>query len=322
MPFLSREKFMYTIFYLLGYLAVIGFICLAILKIHGYIKASPLHIRWELYPVPHEGPKRAAYGGSYMEETNWWTKPRHVDHWMDIKSMLMEILCLESTFHNNLPLWIRTYPFHLGMYALMGGTILLLFSVILQIFGVSPDAGFIIFVANVINAIVLVGACGIAGGGIALILRRMHDKGLERYTTREHYFNLGAFVAFALLTLCAWAFNPSYYQVAGQFIYNLLTFNFQPLGSTWFVWSMLAGFVVLIWIPITNMRHLLIKYFMYHDIRWGDTATVWSEKNRQLINDMLQYNVTWSADHIADKNKPNETWVDVATTNPATPKQE
>ena len=83
---------MYTLFYLLGYLAIFGFIALAICKIAKFVKSSPLHIRWELYPVPHEGPARASYGGSYMEETNWWTKPRHVDHLEDIKAMLMEIL--------------------------------------------------------------------------------------------------------------------------------------------------------------------------------------------------------------------------------------
>ena len=94
---------MYTIFYLLGYLAVIGFICLAFIKILTFMKTSPLHIRWELYPIPHEGPKRSAYGGSYMEESNWWTKPRHVDHWMDLKAMGEEIFFLHSTFEHNLP---------------------------------------------------------------------------------------------------------------------------------------------------------------------------------------------------------------------------
>ncbi len=317
----SMENFMYTLFYILGYLAVIGFACLAALKIRTYIKASPMHIRWELYPIPHEGPKRYAYGGSYMEDTNWWQKPRHVDHWMDIKEMVIEILCLHSTYENNPKLWIRTYPFHVGLYLLMGGTMLLVFAVILQLFGVSPHNGFLVFVGNVINAISVCGAFCIAGGGIALILRRINDKGLNRYTTPEQYFNLGAFVLFALFTLGAWAFNPSYYEIASKFIYNLFTASFKPLGSTWFVLSMLCGFVVLIWIPVTNMRHLLIKYFMYHDIRWGDTSTVYSEKNRETIGEVLRYNVDWSADHINDGGKPHN-WADVAATNPAAPKQD
>lgn len=312
---------MYVVFYLLGYLAVLGFICLAVLRISTYVKASPLHIRWELYPIPHEGPKKSAYGGSYMEESNWWTKPRHVDHWEDIKAILVEVLCLHSTYEHNPKLWIRTYPFHVGMYLLMGGTMILVFCVFLQICGISPDCGFMVFVGNVINAIVLLGAFCIAGGGIALIVRRLADKGLRKYSALEQYLNLFSFVLFGLLTLCAWTFNASYYEVARNFIYNLFTLNFQSLGSTWFVLSMLAGYFVLIWIPVTNMRHLILKYFLYHDIRWGDEATVYSNRNKKLIEENLHLKEDWSAQHISE-NGGAHSWVDVATSNPAAPKNE
>ena len=35
---------------------------------------TPIHLRWELYPVPHEEAGRAAHGDSYFEETAWSTK--------------------------------------------------------------------------------------------------------------------------------------------------------------------------------------------------------------------------------------------------------
>lgn len=310
---------MYTLFYLLGYLAIFGFICLAVLKIAKYLKASPLHIRWELYPIPHEGPERAAYGGSYMEESNWWTKPRHVNHWEDIKAILVEVLCLHSTWEHNKPLWIRSYPFHCGMYLLMGGTIILVFCTFLQVCGVSSNCGFMIFIGNVINAIVMLGGFCIAGGGIALLMRRMEDKGLKRYTAFEQVANLVSFIIFGILTLCAWTFNPDYYTLARNYIYNLFTANYVPLGSGWFVLNMLAGYCVLIFIPITNMGHLIMKYFMYHDIRWGDEATIYSEKNQKTINEMLQYSENWAAPHVSGDGE--KTWEQVATTNPARPKE-
>ena len=34
----------------------------------------PVHVRWEIYPVQHETTAKVAYGGSYMEELNWWEK--------------------------------------------------------------------------------------------------------------------------------------------------------------------------------------------------------------------------------------------------------
>ena len=64
---------MTTLFYILAYLAVIGFVATAAIKVKGYLAASPLHARWELYPVPHEGPK-GSYGGSFMEETAGYIK--------------------------------------------------------------------------------------------------------------------------------------------------------------------------------------------------------------------------------------------------------
>jgi len=307
---------MYTLFYILGYAAIIGFICLAVIRTRTYLKDSPLHIRWELYPVPHEGPRRAAYGGSYMEESNWWTKKRHVDHWMDIKGILEEVLLLHATYEHNPKLWIRTYPFHFGMYMLMGGTMILVFAAILQLCGVGPQNGFMMFLNNVINAVALLGAFCILGGGLALICYRRSDPGLRKYTAMENWLNLVSFVVFALLTLCAWTFNPSYCEISRNFIANLLTCNFRPLGSTWFVLNMLSGFFVLILIPVTNMRHLIMKYWLYHDIRWGDEATVWSKKNQETIGKMLQYDTDWAAPHMCD-NGGSRTWADVATTNPA-----
>lgn len=312
---------MTILFYILGYLAVVGFICLAYTKIKSYLAASPLHARWELYPVPHEGSEKNSYGGSFMEEKEWWTKPRHVSHWGDLKALLIEVLALHATFVHNPKLWIRTYPFHVGMYLLMGGTIIVLLSAIAQLFGVDPYGGFMIFVGNVINAVGLFGTLCFIGGGIALVLRRMNDEGLRKYTTPEHYFNLLAFVLFGILGLAAWAVNPSYFELARTFIYNLITFNFAPQASTLFALQLLVGFFLLVWIPMTHMGHLFMKYFTYHDIRWGDEPTSYSDKNKQKIADALKYNVTWSADHIAGDGKP-KTWEDVATTNPAAPKKE
>ena len=279
---------MTTLFYILAYLAVIGFVATAAIKVKGYLAASPLHARWELYPVPHEGPK-GSYGGSFMEETDWWTKPRHVDHLGDIKALLEEVLFLHATFTHNLKLWFRTYPFHLGLYMLMGGTIILVIAAFLRLFGMNPDGG-------------------------CLICRRLHDEGLRKYTTPEHFFNLGVFIVFALVGLVAWAFNPSFARLSGDFIYNLLTFNFAEINSSTFMLHMLLGFFVLIWIPMTHMGHLIFKYFTYHDIRWGDTPTDFSQKNNEKMKQALQFKVSWAADHI--NGQGTKTWLDIATESP------
>ena len=60
---------------LVTYVSVVVAIIAMIAKAMRYINA-PEHFRWELYPVPHEK-GRAEYGGSYLEELDWWPKPRH-----------------------------------------------------------------------------------------------------------------------------------------------------------------------------------------------------------------------------------------------------
>ena len=74
------------------------------------------------------------------------------------------------------------------------------------------------------------------------------------------------------------------------------------------------GFFVLIWIPMTHMGHLLFKYFTYHDIRWGDTPTDFSQKNNEKMKQALQFKVSWAADHI--NGQGTKTWLDIATESP------
>ena len=55
--------------------ALIVFVIAVIVRIAFWIRL-PKHLRWELYPLPHEPPDKARYGGSFMEDTDWWTRPR------------------------------------------------------------------------------------------------------------------------------------------------------------------------------------------------------------------------------------------------------
>ena len=302
-----------TLFYVIAYVAILGFFGLILCKARAYVTASPIHFRWELYEVPHEGAK-AAYGGSFMEETEWWNKPRHVDHWGDMKALLQEVLCLHATFKHNFPLWLRTYPFHFGLYFLMGGAFLVFLAALLTLAD-AGNSGFTIFLLNIINVISLLGCLGIMGGGIALIVRRLNDEGLAKYSTFEHFFNLGAFVAYAAVGVGAWVVCPSLAREGCTFMVNLLTGNFEPLTSSAFSLHLLIGFVLMLWIPATHMGHILGKYFMYHDIRWGDTPTVFSRDNQKAIGKVLQLKTTWAADHITG-GWGAKSWVDVATTNP------
>ncbi|MCK7482199.1 MAG: hypothetical protein M0C28_37385 [Candidatus Moduliflexus flocculans] len=66
--------------------------------------------------VPHEPAARAAHGGSYFEQSAWWTKRAPVNRWGTVKAFAVEALCLHALRAFNRPLWWRSYPFHAGLY--------------------------------------------------------------------------------------------------------------------------------------------------------------------------------------------------------------
>jgi nitrate reductase gamma subunit len=58
---------MTSLLYALVCLSTTVAVIATVVRAVGYAR-MPLHLRWELYPVPHEAPDRAAHGGSYFEE--------------------------------------------------------------------------------------------------------------------------------------------------------------------------------------------------------------------------------------------------------------
>ncbi len=117
--------------YVAVYLGVLVFIIASVVRA-GHFARLPRHLRWELYPVPHEAPARAAHGGSYFEQTDWWRHPRRPSLLGQGKAMLPEMLFLRSLWDLNRPLWLRSFPFHFGLYLLTGSMFLIAAFRILQ----------------------------------------------------------------------------------------------------------------------------------------------------------------------------------------------
>ena len=90
-----------------------------------------MHVRWELYPVPHEKGK-ADHGGSFLEDVDWWTKPIPKSKTSELMAMGEEIILLKGVFESNKPLWIWTLPFHLGLYLIVISVGLLVVGAIAQ----------------------------------------------------------------------------------------------------------------------------------------------------------------------------------------------
>ena len=151
-------------------LVVLAYLCVAVFLVavaSRFIKimSLPIHLRWELYPVAHEK-GRAHYGGSYLEESNWWTKPRESSKAGELKVMIPEILLLAGVWEHNKSHWARTFPFHFGLYLLAGTVALLILGGILSAVGMNVAAD-----GNVIGQALyhLTYIVGFAGFGIGLL---------------------------------------------------------------------------------------------------------------------------------------------------------
>ena len=70
------------------------------------------------HPVPHEPNGKAAYGGSFMEEADWWKKPRETSSLGAFKAAMLGIFYLASVKAHNPQLWSRTFA--LGLYLVTG----------------------------------------------------------------------------------------------------------------------------------------------------------------------------------------------------------
>ncbi len=303
---------MTTLLYLLSYIAILACVYTIFKKTQDYLK-KPLHIRWELYPVAHEG-KRAAHGGSYYEEADWWkAKPKHsLPH--AVLALLEEVLFLHSTFTNNLSLWLCTYPFHLGLYLHIITVGLALLAAFAKLFGF--EGGFCLtLITNLGQVFAFVGFISVLGGSLALYHRRRTKKDLRTYSSPEHYFNLGFFIVFSALGLLAWLGNASFFHLVRDFYASLISFSFTPIDSVTFWLFVFVGALLIVYIPCTHMAHFFMKYFLYHDIRWGDEATQFNTKTQEKMAKALNRPVSWSAPHIQGDGK--KSWGDVATSAPA-----
>jgi nitrate reductase gamma subunit len=277
------------------------------------ITRLPRHLRWELYPVAHEG-ARAKYGGSYFEELDWWKKPREASLLGELKVMVPEILLLAGVRHKNPSHWLRSFPFHFGLYLVGGTTVLLVAGGIAAALGSAQGLG------SFLGAVT---AClGYAGfslgllGAVLLLARRLFTPAYREYTTPADFLNLFLFVAAMAVGLAAQLSQDPSFDRTRAFFAALVTFgsgshaaglHLAPLQSV----EVLLLALLVAYVPLTHMSHFFTKWFLSHDIRGGDEPMAAGTKLEADVNKCLGYRPTWAARHMGADGK--RTWVDVAT---------
>jgi nitrate reductase gamma subunit len=300
--------------YVVWSLSAIVFLVASGVRAVGYARL-PLHLRWELYPVPRETAARAAHGGSHFETADWWTRPAHVNRVGELKAVIGEILFLKALREFNRGLWWRSFPFHFGLYLLFAAAALIAAAAVTTL---TAPAVFSVVGPAIRMAYRAIGAAGFAlalVGAAGLLQRRLTDPELRRYTTPGDIFNLAAFIVALALLAAGLAVREPGAPGPTTVVAGILAWDTSVPVPPLLAVGLGAAALLAAYVPCTHMSHFIGKYFTYHAVRWDDAVNRPGGAMQRRLAAYLTYRPTWSAPHVrADGER---TWEDIVTLDPS-----
>jgi len=292
--------------YFFVFVFIIGFVS----RLVKYSR-MPVHLRWELYPIA--GETKRPWGGSYLEESEWWKKPvEEKSFFGEIKFMAQEILCFREYFKRNRSLWYIVYPFHIGIFLFAGfflllviGSLMLLGDVVISGESASFWGKLVYYLTLATGGTALVVG---AAGCFALLIRKVVDSNMRPYTRRIEYFNIMLVLGIFITGICSWAFADSTFSTARDFTRGLIT-----LGDAGSMDGIIISHIILIglflaYLPFTNMMHFFMKHFTYNSVRWDDVPHLRGNRIELQLQPLLAQPVSWAAPHIEGINR----WSDIS----------
>jgi nitrate reductase gamma subunit len=266
----------------------------------------PVHLRWELAPIPHEKGK-GKYGGSYLEEYEWWKKRQQKSRLAPLIYMVVEIFLLRGIWRHNRKLWPLTFAFHGGIYLVFA---MLLLSIVNAIFIITGVSASVLDVFLTISSIVALAGYLLGGlGAISLILKRALDAKLRSFNSVSKYFNLVFLGAVFASGAYSWFATPDFALAMSQFIKGLVTLDTGVTLAFPLSMHVIMASLFFLYLPWTDMIHFVAKYFTYHEIKWNDAPK--DARMEKKLQGLLAQPVSWSAEHIKADGK--KSWVDLTT---------
>ena len=294
-------------------LITISYVLLAVFVVVFVFRAVkmarlPVHLRWELAPVPHEKGK-GRYGGSYLEEYEWWTKPREKSLVSELIYMFLEIVFLKALWEHRRRLWWFSFPLHFGLYLLI---------VMLAIVVLAALAGLVgLTIADwaplqvVVSILAIVGYIMGAVGALGLLLNRLFTSRMKGFTSTAALFNLVLLLAVFISGINARLDSHIYSGELVSFATAVFTADTATSTRSLMAVHVLFTLLFMAYLPFSQMMHFVAKYFTYHEVRWNDEPLTPGGRMEKEVLKLLSQSVTWSAPHLNADGKKN--WVDIAT---------
>jgi nitrate reductase gamma subunit len=283
--------------------ALTVFLALMIFRIVSIIR-MPVHLRWELAPIPHEK-GRAKHGGSYLEDYEWWRKKRSQSLAGPLIYMANEIFLLKGVWKNNRKLWPFSFSLHTGIYLVIITLVLHFINALFIITGVSGSV--LDVFQNIAAVIALVGYLLGGIGAIGLILKRALDAGFRNFSTFATYFRLVFLGAVFISGLAVWFSAANFGVEASAFIKGLLTLDKNIAVGTPLAAHIIIFSLFIIYLPFTDMVHFITKFFTYHAVRWNDMPL--DGKIEEKVRRLAMHPMGWAAGHITGNGDKN--WADL-----------
>jgi len=266
----------------------------------------PVHLRWELAPIPHEKGK-GKYGGSYLEEYEWWKKRQQKSRLAPLRYMVVEIFLLRGIWRHNRKLWPLTFAFHGGIYLVFA---MLLLSIVNAVFIITGVSASVLDVFLTISSIVALAGYLLGGlGAISLILKRALDANLRSFNSVSKYFNLVFLGAVFASGAYSWFATPDFALAMSQLIRGLVTLDTGVTLTFPLSMHVIMASLFFLYLPWTDMIHFVAKYFTYHEIKWDDSPK--DARMEKELQGLLAQPVSWSAEHIKADGK--KSWADLTT---------
>ena len=278
------------------YFATVLFLYKTVSTVIKYRK-MPRHLRWDLNPVPHQGP-----AGSKYQKVDFFKLKTHISLYHELKEMSQEMLFIKKAFVNSPKVWHGSFPLHAGLYL---GTLwlgLLIIGALLEMNDMRVTANSASWLSLAVYYLTL--AAGVISfvtglyGSLVLLWLRTMDEDLRFISDIVSLVNLGVMIFLFGTGLAAWGLTDPAFQLIRQQVAGLLALKAANVQEPLIILELLAFCLFLIYLPFSRMMHFVAKYFFYHNIMWDDELMHCNSQMKKEITGYLQYNTTWSAQHI------------------------
>jgi len=270
------------------YVAYVFIVVMYTIKAVKYARL-PMHLRWELYPIP----KPKTFIGRFLY-------------------VLKDNFTLSEYFHRNKTYWLALYPWHVGFICVIGLHILCFAAAAAMLLGLPVSAETTNLLGLGIYYVILVmGVVSfVAGslGSIGLIIKRSTDAEMRPYTSPVNYFNYLFTLAVFLSGLYAWYYVDPTFTEYREFWKGLIRFtpvDVEPAAAV----HIILFALFLIYLPFTRSMHYITRFFAFFWIRWDERPNAPGGVIEARIKKLLDQPVGWSAPHIQRGKK----WSEVAT---------